>query len=260
MDSINSPYHRYYDRLYAAKNYREETESILNVVRDLTGVSPRRVLDVGCGTGSHAMQFALAGCQVVGLDLDAGSIDVARSKCASLKNHAPCFMHMNVADLADSGFDLSVSLFNVINYIDNDDTLKLFLDAIQTRLADNGVFTFDCWNGLAALLDPPRVKETRLDSHGEHIVVRTTPDVDLMNQAVSVANHVTVSGPNGISDDFHYNYTSTLWTPRQLRDQLRDVGFSDVRVCRWMQANEPASEKDWKISFVCRKDVRRDAS
>ncbi len=40
----------------------------------------RRVLDVGCGTGSLAVRLAAAGIEVVGLDPVGASLDVARGK------------------------------------------------------------------------------------------------------------------------------------------------------------------------------------
>ncbi|GAA2671363.1 MULTISPECIES: class I SAM-dependent methyltransferase [Actinosynnema] len=43
----------------------------------------RRVLDVGCGTGSPAVRLAGAGIEVVGLDPAGASLDVARGKAGA---------------------------------------------------------------------------------------------------------------------------------------------------------------------------------
>ena len=47
--------------------------------------SGRRVLDVGCGTGGAALACAARGAHVVGIDLDAGMIEVAREKAKRAK-------------------------------------------------------------------------------------------------------------------------------------------------------------------------------
>ena len=45
-----------------------------------------RVLDIGCGTGSLTRRFAIAGTDVLGLDISPVMLDLARSKCSSLTN------------------------------------------------------------------------------------------------------------------------------------------------------------------------------
>jgi SAM-dependent methyltransferase len=47
------------------------------LVSDLMRDAPRRVLDVGCGTGKAGLQFAARGCQVVGVEPDPGMAAVA---------------------------------------------------------------------------------------------------------------------------------------------------------------------------------------
>ena len=46
---------------------------------------PLKVLDLGCGSGWTSRMFALAGYQVVGLDVCGDMIDIARKNCAGLE-------------------------------------------------------------------------------------------------------------------------------------------------------------------------------
>jgi malonyl-CoA O-methyltransferase len=51
------------------------------VVRELLGdVAGRRILDVGCGTGRHALALAAAGARVTGVDFSEGMLAEARKK------------------------------------------------------------------------------------------------------------------------------------------------------------------------------------
>ncbi|MFI8325595.1 class I SAM-dependent methyltransferase [Streptomyces sp. NPDC085529] len=50
------------------------------VDRIVTAAPGRDVLDVGCGTGIVARQFAAVGCQVLGVDVDARMADLARRR------------------------------------------------------------------------------------------------------------------------------------------------------------------------------------
>src|SRR5207248_11417549 len=57
-----------YDTLYRDKDYSAECDAIEHVFR-LYGIGPvRRVLDLGCGTGGHAVPLAERGYEVVGVD------------------------------------------------------------------------------------------------------------------------------------------------------------------------------------------------
>lgn len=64
------------NRLQAA---RVDVVPWLESVRPLRGA---RVLEIGCGTGSALVAFAERGAQVTGVELDAGSLRVARKRCA----------------------------------------------------------------------------------------------------------------------------------------------------------------------------------
>ena len=219
----------HYDRIYLSKDYLSEVETILSIAK------PQSVLDVGCGTGTHAMEFAKS-CDVVGIDIDEKSIECA---CAKTSVN-PKFFCKDVGEIYGN-FDLVVSLFNVINYIDSLDTLIKFCTAI--RRLTNGFFIFDCWNGMAAILDNP--KEKRIVS--DKISVLTVPDISLMDQSVKVDVSVNID-----DEKFMYSYFQTLWTPFDLRSVLNMVGFKSVKISEWMKPDVSATEKSWKIMVVCK--------
>jgi SAM-dependent methyltransferase len=74
---------------------------------------PRSVLDAGCGTGRVAIELARRGIDVVGVDLDASMLDVARSKAPRLQ-----WVHADLADV-DLGrtFDVVVMAGNVMIFL-----------------------------------------------------------------------------------------------------------------------------------------------
>lgn len=215
----------------------------------IAGVQPKRVLDVGCGTGTHARLMAERGCEVVGIDIDAGAIDVARAKCADLNGTAPRFDVMPVEQLTDRGFHAAVSLFHVVNYLDSTYALQSFFAAIAKRLESGSPLIFDCWNGVAALLDPPQEKRSEVEIDDERIAVVTIPTLDRFNQTVHVRNVVTVDR----SRHFEFEYVSTLWTPRDLTAALDTAGFGVEAITKSFDPNMPADETTWKIMFTCKR-------
>lgn len=63
---------------------------------------PGRALDVGCGSGTNAITLAQRGWQVVGVDLAASAISIARTKARKAKVKAQ-FLVANVSRLANVG-------------------------------------------------------------------------------------------------------------------------------------------------------------
>lgn len=81
---------RWYETLFAnyGKTYDKEsfTQGTLGEVdfveRELGRNRSRRILDIGCGTGRHAIELARRGYQVTGFDLSEGQLRRAREKAA----------------------------------------------------------------------------------------------------------------------------------------------------------------------------------
>jgi ubiquinone/menaquinone biosynthesis C-methylase UbiE len=78
------------------------------VLRRLRGEPPRRVLDVGCGTGQLASRIrgALPGCDVVGCDFSRGMLSHAAARGPSLRWVQGDALRL---PLADASFDAAVS-------------------------------------------------------------------------------------------------------------------------------------------------------
>lgn len=247
-----SLYHEYYDRLFSTKDYAKEARVTLSIYKKARRRLPKKILDVGCGTGSHDLLFAEKGADVVGCDIDPGLIKQAQKKMTDRSGLR--FVAGSVDRVHERGFDLAVALFHVVNYVDDASKLEELFSGVAERLASNGLFVFDCWNGVAAIADPPKVKKTTLVLGDETIRVTTKPKtIDLMNQTVMMTNRVAVTKQRGRSESFDFAYKSTLWTPCQIAEALAAVGMEVLRITTWARPSVTAGEKDWKILFVCQK-------
>ncbi|MGH8228611.1 MAG: class I SAM-dependent methyltransferase [Steroidobacteraceae bacterium] len=78
----------------------EPDESLVELVRDGDGSAERgRALDVGCGTGTHALWLAAQGFAVLGIDVSTVAIERARAK----KGAAAPACRFTVADFLRDG-------------------------------------------------------------------------------------------------------------------------------------------------------------
>ena len=68
MSPIFNDYAKYYNLIYADKEYDKEVDYILSLI-DKNSDSNTSLLDVGCGTGRHALEFYNKNYSVTGIDI-----------------------------------------------------------------------------------------------------------------------------------------------------------------------------------------------
>jgi ubiquinone/menaquinone biosynthesis C-methylase UbiE len=88
----------------------EQRLAWLDLLSRLVGAAPRRVLDVGCGTGFLALRFAELGHSVTAIDLSPKMLDRARRR-AEEANHDIDFRVGNAValDIPDASYDLVIA-------------------------------------------------------------------------------------------------------------------------------------------------------
>ncbi|WP_407435617.1 class I SAM-dependent methyltransferase [Treponema sp.] len=102
------------------------------------------VLDAGCGPGRIAVEFALKGLKVTGVDLIQAELDAAKETADDEKVK----LYLVKADLreytTDKKFDCAVNLYTSFGYCESiEDDLKI-LKHIADALKDNGFFVMEC--------------------------------------------------------------------------------------------------------------------
>ncbi|MCK9454325.1 MAG: class I SAM-dependent methyltransferase [Sulfurimonas sp.] len=113
----------------------EATEALYDLYRsELDEYNIKTLLDVGCGRGGFMQRMISDGVACKGIDLSSVMVDECKAKGLAAK----CI------DIAqeDGKYDAVVAIFDVLNFLDNDELLK-FLDAAAQRLNDDGVFIAD---------------------------------------------------------------------------------------------------------------------
>ena len=123
---------------YAGEEAAEEVEAIL-AWRPV----PRRVLDIGCNAGLHALEWARRGAEVVGIDSAPVAIALARERAGTRPG-----VRFEVADLLDGRldrwgtFDLVTALGGIFNCVLRPDLVPAFR-VVAAALAPAGDFVFD---------------------------------------------------------------------------------------------------------------------
>ena len=100
----------------------------------------RRVLDVGCGTGTFACLLARRGIDVVGVDPAGASLDVARTKPGADRVR---WLHGDATSLPPLRVDLATMTANVAQVFLTDDAWATTLQGIGSALVPGGHLVFE---------------------------------------------------------------------------------------------------------------------
>nr|WP_299385839.1 class I SAM-dependent methyltransferase [Allomuricauda sp.] len=96
-----------------------------------------RVLDVGCGAGSHALYLQNKGIQTVALDVSKGAIEVCRSRGVETTVNA------DIIEFSDGTFDTILLLMNGIGLAGTLVNLDMFLSHLKSLLSPEGQILLD---------------------------------------------------------------------------------------------------------------------
>jgi SAM-dependent methyltransferase len=128
-----------YDLFTAGHDQQDWTGRMLELAES-AGLAGRRLLDVGCGTGSAIPPMLARGFTVTGVDISERMLDRAREKLGTE-------IELSVQDMRDlprlGSFDLVWSLCDSINYLQGEDELVAAFRGFRRNLAPGGVVAFD---------------------------------------------------------------------------------------------------------------------
>jgi SAM-dependent methyltransferase len=185
-----SLYARYYDLLNRDKNYAEEARFVDGLLRS-AGAPTGALLDVGCGTGAHAREFAKLGWRVSGVDLSSAMIEIARERTAG---NAEIEFFSGAAAEFDRGqsFTAIVALFHVVSYHSRpEDAYRMFVN-VHRHLVPGGIFVFDFWHGPGVLADPPAIRVRRAENDGIRVTRIAEPTHRPLQCRVDVSYEILV--------------------------------------------------------------------
>ena len=208
----------YYDRIYAAKDYKAE------VKRLLAGLPPPprdcpRLLDVACGTGRH-LEYLKESYDVVGLDLDEDMLAQARER-----NPGMMFFRGDMVDFnLNKQFDVVTCLFSSIGYVRSLEGLRLAVGCFRRHVRPEGVLVVEPWL-TPETWQPASVYSHVVDGSGVSLARISTGFTD---GHVSVyVLHYLIATPEGTEYAVEY-HEQALFTDEDMTTALHEGGFSNV--------------------------------
>jgi SAM-dependent methyltransferase len=246
-------YARYYDLLYCDKDYAAEAEYVATHIRkQIPGA--KKILELGCGTGTHAAHLVRMGFTVHGVDLSAEMLKHAEEHLQYLPEEKAKRLSFSCGDIRQfrhrGHFDAVISLFHVMSYqIKNSDIAAVFKTA-QQHLKPKGVFIFDCWYGPAVLTQKPEVRVKRLADEKIEMIRIAEPEMYPNENRVDVHYQVLIkeksTGKVEILEETHR--MRYLFMP-EILGLCEEFGFSMLDAREWMTGKSPGLDT-WGVYFV----------
>lgn len=136
-------YEELWDKAFKIRHFRwdEPHPSIPEVCRFFKKHNVKKILDLGCGAGRHAIYFAKRGFYVVGLDSSKTALKIAerRLKKEGLSNYDLVFSSLFETPFSDGEFDAVISISAIDNFKISD--IRKGLKEVR-RILKKGGFLF----------------------------------------------------------------------------------------------------------------------
>jgi len=134
---------RYYDLIHSGKDYDEECRFLERVMGRFLAETPRDLLDVGCGTASHALILAKRGYRVTAVDYSPRMLDQARRKAGPsqprLRLLQADMQHMALGVRFDAAYSMEGPVTSLLTRRD----LLLHFKTVRVHLRPGGIYVFD---------------------------------------------------------------------------------------------------------------------
>lgn len=170
-----------------------ETPIITEMLPELVG---KRVLDIGCGMGHHAMQYVKSGAlEVLGIDISEKMLDYAKAN-NSADNITYRKMAFEDLNQLNDKFDVIISSL-AFDYVED---FALLMKMIYSALNDNGICVFSMSHPISTAYDGVYDRYTRTEK-GEKLYA------NLHNYGVEGVRHI-----HWVVDDYevYHRKLSTL--------------------------------------------------
>lgn len=247
--NFNNKYSRYYDLLYNDKDYATEAEYISSVIKDLLP-NAENIIELGCGTGNHAVLLCKDKFKVTGLERSEEMVLLAKEKC--INDFTPI-----VADIEnytiDQTFDVAISLFHVISYLTLNESLISCFKSTHNHLKDDGIFLFDVWYGPAVNHQKPECRIKRMEDDSIEVTRIAEPVIYTNENVVDVNYEIIIRDKKTqIVDVYKEKHPMRYFSIPEIKLLAKSTGFDVINVEEFFTGNQPGIDT-WAIGFVLRK-------
>ena len=225
-----------YDAIMADVEYDHWADFILTYARD-GGLTPRRALDLACGTGGMTRQLQAAGMAVVGVDGSAEMLSVARERLPWVSFEQG---DLRTFDLGET-FDLVTCVFDSLNNLLTPADLGAALRQAAAHTAPGGLFACDLNTrlGVRELWEGDAIEGLARSEAGEEIHYHWSHHYDAEEELGVVQAFCRVMGDGGEVQEFVETHRERGYDPAELEPLLREARFARWDIVEYPDYADP---------------------
>lgn len=243
-----------YDLFHSSKAYKDEAAFVHRcLVRNSTS-TPGRLLELACGTGTHACELARLGYKVLALDNSPDMLRVARIKAADSRPSVE-FQEQDMRSLAvgEDEFDAAVCLFDSIGYVQTDEGLEEVLRGVWRSLKADGLFLFEAWHAPAMLGGYDRLRVRRFPLGGGQVLRIAETELQREQSLARVRYSIYDLRGDGTYDQFEETHTNRFFTVPELRAWASRTGFDALKSYGGFSEEREVDPEAWHVVSLWRK-------
>lgn len=250
MGRVFNDYGKYYDLIYSDKDYEKECDFIEAAFRKYSRFKPKKLLDVGCGTGGHAIPLAKRGYHVTGVDISRTMIKIAKEKTGKIGLD----LDFRVNDLRKlqlhQKFDACICMFAVMDYLTTNKDVIAALTNIRRHLKKDSLFIFDFWYGPAVITLLPSSRLKKMAKNGLKVVRFAEPSLDSLHHLCTVSYHLIIIKENKILNEINEKHVIRFYFPEEIKHYLEENGFELLKLCSFPDLDADVKEDSWNVAAV----------
>ena len=248
----------YYDVIYGDKPYAAEARFVAEQVqrRAPDAPWPGRLLDLACGTGRHALEFAEMGNSVTGVDYSGDLLEAARRN-AEERGADVTFLNEDIRelDVEDGSFGVITCLFDSIGYLLDNDAIVEALARARDHLAPGGALVLEFLHAAAMLKHASPVKVRRWPTKEGGILLRISEvDLDPARQTMQVRYELVDLKP-GDAGYVHWTETqhNRFFSIDEMRALLNAAGLSAADFVPAYENGTTITDETWHVLVLARR-------
>lgn len=253
-DVFSANYSDAYDLLYQDKDYSEECDLIDRIFKDYGDGDISHVLDLGCGTGNHALLLAQRGYQITGIDISKDMLAHARNKAADVPElDSLTLLEGDIRSLElNRRFDGAIMMFAVLGYQQGNADVLSALGSVRRHLSDGGIFIFDIWYGPAVLQQRPSDRFKEIPTPSGKVLRHASGELDTRNHTCTVNYHLWQLDGDNLVSETKESHLMRYFFPLELEGLLEQSGFSLIRLGAFPDFDQDPGDDTWNVLGVAK--------
>jgi len=243
-----------YDQLYGDKNYSTECDLLEKLFQSYSLNSVRNILDLGCGTGNHAVPLAERGYKVTGVDRSADMLAQARHKLQTQPDSKNLILECaDIRGLSlNATFDAVLIMFAVLGYQQTNQDVVSALSAARRHLKPGGLLIFDVWYGPAVLANRPSERIKIIQTDRGHILRASSGILDTRRHLCKVEYLLWMIEKDRLVQNTKESHLMRYFFPLELEFFLQSTGFAATRLGSFPNFLDEPDENSWNVLQVAR--------